>query len=328
MITRALFVRSSSSSRGSSVESMPCVDERHAMFARAACHRQVRMGTLCQRVIDASGSIESGRGRASRAFPLSPSNRRSVEPVPPFGTSRATQPKMLTSRRAVFLVAAAAILSGVVMPRAALAQQCAVSQVGQLCAGGAGACVQSTCTSYDAGVSQDEPCAFCEPVACPVAQVGQPCEAGTCTQATCTTSDDAGNAVRQTCAVCTTSPADSCSQAQSGQACDGGGVCTSSAIRALGPAGLPPPAELYYPVWLCVVTPEAGPCCVDAGVTLGLSPGDGSAPSKSSVGSNSAGSGCDLSAGDANSSTPHLGLLFGGLVAAVARRRNRVFQLG
>jgi MYXO-CTERM domain-containing protein len=287
--------------------------------------RQVRTGTLCQGVIDASGSIESGRGRAARAFPQSLSNGRSVERAPPSGTSRATQPKMpMSPRAAVFLVAASPILSGVVMPRAALAQQCAVSQVGQLCAGGAGACVQ-TCTSYDAGVSQDEPCAFCEPLACSVAQVGQPCEAGTCTQATCTTSDDAGNAVRQTCAVCTTPLADSCSEAQSGQACDGGGVCTASAIRALGPAGLPPPAELYYPVWLCVVTPEAGPCCVDAGATLGLPPGDGAAPSKSSVGSNSAGSGCDLSAGDANSSTPYLGLVFGGLVAAVARRRNRLW---
>jgi hypothetical protein len=109
----------------------------------------------------------------------------------------------LLRRAAISMFAATATLSGVVMPRLAFAQQCPVAQVGQPCAGDTGRCVQSTCTSDDAGVSQDEPCAFCEPVACPIAQVSQPCEAGTCTRATCKTLDDAGDPVEQTCAVCT-----------------------------------------------------------------------------------------------------------------------------
>jgi hypothetical protein len=46
-------------------------------------------------------------------------------------------------RRAVLPMFAVAILGSIVMPRAAFAQQCAVAQVGQLCVGGAGACVRA-----------------------------------------------------------------------------------------------------------------------------------------------------------------------------------------
>jgi hypothetical protein len=99
--------------------------------------------------------------------------------------------------------------------------------------------------------------------------------------------------------------------------------------RALGPAGSPPPAELYYPVSVCVVTPatpEGGALDVDAAGGLTLATNDGAAPSDGPSGSSaapSAGRGCDLSGGAGGLSARAPWLLLGGLVVAVRRRRLR-----
>jgi hypothetical protein len=218
--------------------------------------------------------------------------------------------------------------------RPAAGQQCPVAEVGQPCNGGAGSCVQSMCTIYDAGVPLGQPCAFCEPVACPIAEVGQACEGGTCTQATCTGSDDAGQGARQTCAVCASPQANACSPAQVGQTCSNGGVCTMMDTRALGPAGSPPPAELYYPITVCVVapvTPDGGALDVDAAAGHALSSNDAAAPSDAQAGlstASSGGTGCDLSGGAGGLSSWGPLLLLGGLVAAAHRRWGRVGAAG
>jgi len=178
--------------------------------------------------------------------------------------------------------------------------------------------------SPDGGMT-DEPCGRCEPFACPLAEVGQPCEGGTCTQATC----EGGDAGRQTCAVCASPQTGACSQAQVGQACPDGGVCTMMDTRSLGPAGAPPPANLYYPVSVCVVTPatpEGGALDVDAAAEHTLPSNDAAAPSDAPPGASTApsgGKGCDLSGGATGLSAGGLWLLLGGLVSAVRRRRGR-----
>jgi hypothetical protein len=204
-------------------------------------------------------------------------------------------------------------------PQFAFAQQCPVAETGQACVGGTGVCVPSTCSYEDGGVSVQEPCAFCEPVACPLAAIGQPCDAGTCTQATCS-GPEAG--LRADCAVCTSPPSNACDQAQSGQACSGVGVCTMTDTGALGPAGAPPGSELYYPITVCIVTPEASAQDVDAATGLGLSGGNAGAVVSARSSSGSGGGGCSVTDASAGAMVGP-GLCVVALVAIRRRRAGR-----
>jgi hypothetical protein len=99
--------------------------------------------------------------------------------------------------------------------------------------------------------------------------------------------------------------------------------------RVLGPAGAPPPSDLFYPTWVCYVAPEAGPLDVDA--RAGLSGNaDSGAPAHASAtdagsqgaGGGGGGGGCDLPAGE--SSVPGIGLLLMCVGGAITwRRRSR-----
>jgi hypothetical protein len=231
----------------------------------------------------------------------------------------------MSLRTALF---AAIALAALAVPCVAVAQQCPATQIGQACNGGAGSCVASMCTTDDdAGVQTPVACGFCEPVTCPMTEVGQPCEGGTCTQATCRAADDAGQETQETCAVCTGAQPGACSAAQSGQLCADGGVCTMMSTRALGPAGALPPSDLFYPIWVCYEAPEAGGVEVDASLGLAHSVGDASSadtgtPAAAASGG-SGSSGCDVSEARANGSGGYAGLLFAAIVVAGSRRRSR-----
>ncbi len=225
-------------------------------------------------------------------------------------------------------LAVALAIAACLVPRIASAQQCPASSAGQACNGGAGLCVASTCSYYDGGVSVPTPCAFCEPVACPAAEVGQPCEGGTCTAATCRGPDagpDGG------CTICASPPTNACAPADTGKPCGDGGVCTMMLNRLLGPAGAPPPSDLFYPTWVCYVAPPPGPCCVDAGAGLSVGGDDaGGSPHATEADAGSLGAtaggasngggggGCDVSTGAASLSGAVLLLCAGG---ALKRRR-------
>ncbi|MGA7122630.1 MAG: hypothetical protein WBY94_21195 [Polyangiaceae bacterium] len=200
-----------------------------------------------------------------------------------------------------------------------------------------GVCIASTCSSENPGdgaVSQ-QPYGFCEPVACPVPELGQLCDAGTCTQATCRGPDDAGNPTSQNCGVCIV-PIPGCSSANLGAPCGEGGTCMTGTVRALGPAGAAPPADLFYSTPQCVVplnVPDSGALEVDAsiGATARGANGDSPAPvadgsgedvSTSSRGSGGS-SGCDVAAGGGRRTQgPRgIGLLFTAAALLVAMRR-------
>ena len=229
----------------------------------------------------------------------------------------------------------------------ASAQSCPPSEFGQSCGpfGSSfpglpqwvGVCIASTCSSENPGdgaVSQ-QPYGFCEPVACPVPELGQLCDAGTCTQATCRGPDDAGNPTSQNCGVCIV-PIPGCSSANLGAPCGEGGTCMTGTVRALGPAGAAPPADLFYSTPQCVVplnVPDSGALEVDAsiGATARGANGDSPAPvadgsgedvSTSSRGSGGS-SGCDVAAGGGRRTQgPRgIGLLFTAAALLVAMRR-------
>ena len=164
-------------------------------------------------------------------------------------------------------------------------------------------------------------------LACPMSDIGQPCEAGTCTQATCLVVDDAGSSRRQTCGVCLSPPPD-CTSTNVGAACGEGGVCTIGTVRALGPAGTPPPSQLYYSVSECLVPVSAGDGQdVDAAALGFPSAGDGSTASASPPGSglgsmpkSGASSGCGV-AGTGAPCGLALSVVTGAVLAAVMRKK-------
>jgi hypothetical protein len=236
-----------------------------------------------------------------------------------------------------------AAVSLVAWAQPAQAQKCPAASVGQSCATGVdfvgwwgtGLCVASTCgTTAADGAATVQPCGFCEPIACPMAQIGQPCEAGTCTQATCLVVHDAGSGSREPCSVCASPPPDQCSMSEVGQSCGDGGVCMANRTRTYGPAGAPPPSQVTYPVWQCVV-PSYSDADVDAASSLGLAAGDDSgatealpdsggskAPPGSSAATGSGSSGCGISAAGGGAGAG-LSLLASVALTVVSLRRRR-----
>lgn len=170
-------------------------------------------------------------------------------------------------RRNMKWIPNALALAMVLFGPAASAQSCPPSEFGKSCGPfgspfpglpqWVGVCIASTCSSenQDDGAVSRQPCGFCEPVACPVPEVGQPCDAGTCTQATCRGTDDAGNPTSQTCGVCIV-PILGCSSANLGAPCGDGGTCMTGTVRAPGPAGAAPPSDLFYSTPQCVRPPK------------------------------------------------------------------------
>jgi hypothetical protein len=241
-----------------------------------------------------------------------------------------------------FALALAMVLFG----PAASAQSCPPSQFGQSCGPfgspfpglpqWVGVCIASTCSSQnlDDGAVSQQPCGFCEPVACPVPEVGHPCDAGTCTQATCRGTDDAGNASSQTCGVCIV-PIPGCSSANLGASCGDGGTCMTGTVRALGPAGAAPPSDLFYSTSECVVplaVPDGGSLDVDASIGAGPHAAEDAAAADASSGDaptssrgSDDGSGCDVARGR-GPGTRHprgIGLLLTAAAMLVAMRRRR-----
>jgi hypothetical protein len=240
-------------------------------------------------------------------------------------------------KRVVPLVVA---LAALLFAAPASAQQCPASEFGKSCGPGgsafpglpawAGLCIQSTCSSEnpDDGAVTEQPCGFCEPVACPTSEIGQPCEGGICTQATCRGADDAGNGTSQACGVCI-SPSSDCTSANDGAPCGDGGTCMMASVRALGPAGSPPAADLFYSAPQCVVpavVPEGGTFDIDA--SLGGTPhaADGSAAldagatSTGAASTSSSKSGCGVAPG---AGPRGLGFAFAASVLLGRLRRRR-----
>jgi hypothetical protein len=236
---------------------------------------------------------------------------------------------------------------------AASAQSCPPSEFGKSCGpfGSSfpglpqwvGVCIASTCSSEnpDDGAVSEQPCGFCQPVACPVPEIGQPCDAGTCTQATCRGTDDAGNPSSQTCGVCIV-PIPGCSSANLGAPCGDGGTCMTGMVRTTGPAGAAPPSDLFYSTPECVVplnVPDGGDLDVDASVRATPHAPDGAASaaaadassedaSTSSRGSgrgSGGSSGCDIAAerGLRTRFPQGIGLLFTAAAMLVVMRRRR-----
>jgi hypothetical protein len=139
-------------------------------------------------------------------------------------------------------------LATVLFGPAASAQSCPPSEFGRSCGPfgspfpglpqWVGVCIASTCSSEnpDDGAVSQQPCGFCQPIACPVPEIGQPCDAGACTQATCRGTDDAGNSTSQTCGVCIV-PIPGCSSANLGAPCGDGGTCMFGNGSHDGPGG-------------------------------------------------------------------------------------------
>ena len=238
-------------------------------------------------------------------------------------------------------------LATVLFGPAASAQSCPPSEFGRSCGPfgspfpglpqWVGVCIASTCSSEnpDDGAVSQQPCGFCQPIACPVPEIGQPCDAGACTQATCRGTDDAGNSTSQTCGVCIV-PIPVCSSANLGAPCGDGGTCMTGTVRTTGPAGAAPPSDLFYSTPECVVplnVPDGGGLDVDASIGATPHAGDGAAPapaadassvdtSTSSRGSGGS-SGCDVAAGRGRRThgPRGFGLLFTAAAMLVAMRR-------
>jgi hypothetical protein len=252
-------------------------------------------------------------------------------------------------RRTVKLVpnAFALALAMVLFGPAASAQSCPPSEFGKSCGPfgspfpglpqWVGVCIAATCSSQnlDDGAVSQQPCGFCEPVACPVPEIGQPCDAGTCTQATCRGTDDAGNASSQACGVCIV-PIPGCSSANLGAPCANGGTCMTGTVRAKGPAGAAPPSDLVYSTPECVVpltVPDGGDLDVDASISATPQAADGAASAPgadassgdAATSSRGSGSGCDVAAGRGlRTRYPRgIGLLFAAAALLVAMKRRR-----
>ncbi len=164
---------------------------------------------------------------------------------------------------------------------------------------------------------------------CPVPQIGQACDAGTCVQATCTDTDVAGSSTIRSCGACVELGPNSCSPEDVGHPCDdAGGVCSpfSEGMGGGSTTGAGPSFQITYSLATCTIpgdatgggAPGRGVAEADASSVFGIED-DAAAHSQTASGPRAA-PGCALSSTRASTLEP---LAWGGLAAVLLRRRTK-----
>jgi hypothetical protein len=172
---------------------------------------------------------------------------------------------------------------------------------------------------------------------CPVAQIGQACDAGACIQATCTNTDVDGSTTVRSCGACIDLGPNSCPPGDVGKPCDGGGVCSSAGGGGGGgPVGGGGPSfQIMYSLGICSIPSDGGGGSLgrggggtDASAAFGTgddasagagSSDDAAAHSQTAPGSKEA-FGCAMSSGETGRLEP-IALI--GATAVLLRRRTK-----